>query len=43
MREDVTSSEDILQVNQEALTVCKLSSKGGKDQCGSMENSRGPR
>jgi hypothetical protein len=39
MREDATSSEDTLQVNQGAPIVCKFSSKGGKDQCASMENS----
>jgi hypothetical protein len=37
MREDATSLEDVLQVNQGAPTVCKLASKGGKDQCASMK------
>jgi hypothetical protein len=30
MREDATSLTDILQVNLGALTVCKLTYKGGK-------------
>jgi hypothetical protein len=40
MREDATSSEDVLQVNQGALTVCKIASKGGKDQCASISEDR---
>jgi hypothetical protein len=33
MREDATSSEDVLQLNQRAPTMCKCSSKGVYDQC----------
>jgi hypothetical protein len=43
MRKDATSSENVLQVNQGAPTMCQLASKGGKDQYAWMENSRGPR
>jgi hypothetical protein len=33
MREDATSSENVLQVNQGAPTMCELAFKGGKERC----------
>jgi hypothetical protein len=33
MRKDATSSENVLQDNQGAPTMCELASKGGKYQC----------
>jgi hypothetical protein len=33
MMEDASSSENVLQVNQGAPTMCELAPKGSKDQC----------
>ena len=43
MRRNTFGSEDDLHDDQEAPNVRELDSKGGKDQCASMKNLRGPR
>jgi hypothetical protein len=43
MSKDATSSENFLQVNKGAPTMCLFTPKGGKDECAWMENSQGPR